>query len=130
MPRFIFNMIDDESFMEQDLSPEFLQEIVDSMNAYNKELEDAGVWESGEGLGPSASARTLRFGEKGKPVATDGPFTETKEQVAGFWIVNCADMDEAVSWAEKIPIKSGAVEVRPIAETAEENFEAYKDAKK
>jgi hypothetical protein len=130
MPRFIFNMIDDESFMEQDLSPEFLQEIVDSMNAYNKELEDAGVWVSGEGLGPTSTARTLKYGEEGKPVVTDGPFSESKEQVAGFWIVECKDMDEAVSWAEKIPIKGGSVEVRPIADSAQENIDAYKDAKK
>ena len=127
MPKFIFSMIDDES-LATDITPELMKEIVDSMNAYNKQLEDAGVWVSGEGLGPSAHARTLKFGEEGKPVATDGPFTESKEQVAGFWIVQCKDMDEAVSWAEKIPIKSGSVEIRSIPDTIKENFDAYKEA--
>ena len=53
-------------------------------------------------------ARTLRWGEAGKPVATDGPFAESKEQLGGFWILECADLDEAVEWAGKAPIRNGA----------------------
>ncbi len=65
-------------------------------------------------------ARTLRWGEAGKPVATDGPFAESKEQLGGFWILECGNLDEAVEWAGKAPIRNGALEVRPIVESGEE----------
>ncbi len=125
MSRFLISMSDDESLIE-DVDPKLMEQIVADMNAYNSELEKAGVFLQGEGLGPSGMARTLRYGEEGKPVVTDGPFTESKEQIAGFWIFECEDIDEAVKWAEKAPIKSGAIEVRPIPDTVAENVELYK----
>jgi hypothetical protein len=129
MSRFLISMADDESLMD-DVDPKFMEQIVADMNAYNEELEKAGVFVQGEGLGPSSMSRTLRYGEEGKPVVTDGPFTESKEQIAGFWIFECKDIDEAVKWAEKAPIKSGRIEVRPIVDTAEENVELYKQQAK
>jgi hypothetical protein len=127
--QFILNMIGDESFVAQ-ATPEQMQEIVAAMDTYNQSLKDAGAFVSGEGLGPSASARTLRFGEDGKAVPTDGPFAETKEQVAGFWIIEAKDLDEAADWAAKAPIKGASIEIRPIASGAEENFKAYKEAER
>ena len=125
MSRFMVSLVGDESLME-DVDPKLMEQIVADMGKYNKELEKAGVFVQGDGLGPSGLSKTLRYGEDGKAVVTDGPFTESKEQIAGFWIFECKDLDEAVEWAQKAPIKGGAIEVRPIVETAEENVELYK----
>lgn len=127
--RFIVSLIGDESFIEES-TPEQMEEIVAEMNKYNDELEKAGVFVQGDGLAPSGMARTLRYGEDGKAVVTDGPFAESKEQIAGFWIFECRDLDEAFEWAQKAPVKSGAIEVRPIVDTAEENVELFKEQAK
>jgi hypothetical protein len=77
-------------------------------------MVDAGKFVSGEGLQSVTTATTLRV-EDGERVLTDGPFAETKEQLAGFYLLDCADLDEAVAYAAKIPgAQSGCVEVRPV----------------
>jgi hypothetical protein len=128
MPQYIVQLMGDEDFVA-DATPEQMEKVVADMDAYNDELQKAGVMVDGNGLGPTANAKTLRYGEDGKAVVTDGPFTETKEQLAGYWIFETKNMDEAVKWAEKAPLGGGAVEIREIVETAEENYEKYKDAK-
>ena len=104
MSRFMVSLFGDEDCVA-DATPELMEKIAADMNAYNDELEKAGVMVSGDGLGPTANASTLRYGEDGKAVVTDGPFAETKEQLAGFWIFECKDLDEAVEWAQKAPIE-------------------------
>lgn len=126
MARFLIQLIGDESVMEN-ADPQFVEQMVADMNAYNDELEKAGVMAAGDGLGPSSVSKTLRYGEDGKAVVTDGPFAESKEQIAGFWHFECKDIDEAVEWARKAPIKGGAIEVRPIIETVDENVELFKE---
>jgi hypothetical protein len=85
--------------------------------AYGKLTEDmraAGVFRAGEGLQPAATATTVRV-PNGERLVTDGPFAETKEQLGGFYVLDCKDLDEALEWAAKIPTaKSGCVEVRPV----------------
>ncbi len=79
-----------------------------------KEMKTAGVLISQNGLSPVANATTVRVRE-GKTLVTDGPFAETHEQLGGFFLLNCTDLDEALHWAEKIPhAKYGSVEVRPL----------------
>jgi hypothetical protein len=129
MSRFLVSLIGDESFIEQ-ATPEKLEEIVAEMDEFNDELVKAGVYLQGDGLGPSAEAKTLRYGEDGKPVVTDGPFTESKEQLGGFWILECKDIDEVVEWIRRSPIREGAAEIREIVETAEENIARYKEQAK
>ena len=129
MSRFMVSLIGDESFMEQ-ASPEQIDEVVAEMDEFNDELVKAGVYLQGDGLGPSAEAKTLRYGEDGKPVVTDGPFTESKEQLGGFWILECKDVDEVVDWIRRSPIREGAAEIREIVETAEENIERYREQAK
>jgi hypothetical protein len=129
MSRFMVSLIGDESFMEQ-ASPEQIDEVVAEMDEFNDELVKAGVYLQGDGLGPSAEAKTLRYGEDGKPVVTDGPFTESKEQLGGFWILECKDVDEVVDWIRRSPIREGAAEIREIVETAEENIARYKEQAK
>ena len=76
-----------------------------------------GILRGAEPLEPSATATTVRL-HNGRTVMTDGPFAETKEQLAGYYILDCADLDEALEWAAKIPTScgggEGCVEVRPI----------------
>jgi hypothetical protein len=73
------------------------------------------VLRGGSGLQPSTTATTVRDG--GEVVVTDGPFVETKEQLAGYYVIDCADLDEAIAWAQKVPavLWGAAIEVRPVA---------------
>jgi hypothetical protein len=81
---------------------------------YSAQLIAAGAMVSGEGLQPSATSKTLRF-ENGERVVTDGPYAETKEQLGGFYVIECASMDEALDWAAKVPSAGrGSTEVRPV----------------
>ena len=86
---------------------------------YTDELRKAGVMLGGEALHPTSTATTVRL-QKGKRVVTDGPFAETKEQLGGFYLIDVADLDEALKWAEKIPSADrGPVEVRPVMDFGE-----------
>ena len=81
------------------------------------ETRQLGIFQGAEPLAPSSTATTVRHRD-GKALFTDGPFAETKEQLAGYYILDCKDLDEALSWAAKIPIlcrgTAGCVEVRPL----------------
>ena len=84
---------------------------------YTTDLEKSGKLRGGERLKPSSSATTVRQ-PNGKTLLSDGPFTESKEQLGGYYVVDADNLDEAVSWAEKMPhfARGGSVEVRPIWE--------------
>ena len=91
------------------------QEILAEMGKFNEELVKAGVMLAGEGLHPSSRGVRIRFDGKQKTVI-DGPFAETKELVAGFWIWQVKNMDEAVEWLKRSPFQEGEVEIRPVFE--------------
>jgi len=94
------------------------ERLLTEMGAFNEELVKAGVMLDGEGLHPSSKARRVQFAG-GTTTVIDGPFAETKELVAGFWVWRVASMDEAVTWARRIPNPEGTageVEIRPIFE--------------
>jgi hypothetical protein len=94
------------------------------MGQYNEELMKAGILLAGDGLHPSAKGARVRF-EGGRTMVIDGPFAETKELVAGFWIWQVRSMEEAVAWLRRAPFDGGAeVEIRPIFE-AEDFGEAF-----
>jgi hypothetical protein len=79
-----------------------------------KEMEAAGVLLSNNGLSPVADTTTVRVRD-GKTLTTDGPFAETHEQLGGYFVLDCKDLDEALAWAAKIPAaKYGSIEVRPL----------------
>lgn len=89
-----------------------------AMGEYNAELVKAGILRGGEGLQPSKRGKRVRFRAK-KPKVIDGPFAETKELLAGFWIWEVATMEEAVDWAERCPVLGGEemeLELRPVSE--------------
>lgn len=81
------------------------------------ETSRLGIFRGAEPLKPTSTATTVRI-ENGKPMITDGPFAETKEQLAGYYILDCSNLDEAIAWASKIPTGCkgayGSVEIRPI----------------
>ena len=98
----------------EDRSPEEAKADMGRWFAYTQELEDAGALLAGEGLQESATATTVRIGDGGERVVTDGPFAEAKEQVGGFYLIECENLDQALEWAKKIPARDGAIEVRPV----------------
>ena len=77
-------------------------ELLAAMGKFNEELVDAGVMQAGEGLHPSSKGARVRFSGKNRKVI-DGPFAETKELVAGFWIWQCASLQEAIDWVKRCP---------------------------
>ena len=120
--RFMVSLVNDGASMEG-ATPEQMKEMGAKMSRLMGELSKAGVLLHTGALAPSATARTLRYGEEGKPVVTDGPFAESKEQIAGYMVLECKDLDAAISWAEKLPVRGSSVEVRAIAEgTTEEDL--------
>ena len=85
-------------------------------NTFTNEVRQRGNFRSGEALQPATAATTVRV-QAGKTMAADGPFAATKEQLGGFYILDCQDLDEAIELAAKIPAaQEGAVEIRPIME--------------
>jgi hypothetical protein len=84
--------------------------------AFTKDIVDRGMQQAGEALQPTSTATTVRV-KNGETVTTDGPFAETKEQLGGFYIVECKDLDEAIEVAARIPdARGGSIEVRPVLE--------------
>ena len=82
--------------------------------AYTKAMVDAGVWVAGARLHPSSTATVIRS-QNGKASVLNGPYSEVKEQLGGYYLIEAADLDAAISWAARCPgASTGAVEVRPI----------------
>jgi hypothetical protein len=100
------------------------QELLSAMGKFNEELTEAGLMITGEGLRPSSKGARVSFGGEGDRTVTDGPFTETKELIAGFWLLQVDSFDEAVEWMKRCPNpheEPGEIELREVAEA--EDFE-------
>ncbi|MBI2429792.1 MAG: YciI family protein [Ignavibacteriales bacterium] len=94
------------------------EQLLTEMTAYNEKLVAAGIMLAGEGLHPSSKGKRVKFSGTSRAV-TDGPFAETKELIAGFWIWQCKSMDEAVEWVKKCPNPTGGeseIEIRQVFE--------------
>jgi hypothetical protein len=92
------------------------QQMLADMGKFNEELVNAGVMLAGEGLHPTSKGKRVRFSGKERTVI-DGPFAETKELIAGFWLWTVKSMDEAVDWLKRAPFDDGAeLEIRPVFE--------------
>jgi hypothetical protein len=100
-------------------SPEEVEYLIRAHGALINEARQKGVLLAVEGLKPTATATTVRSNGD-KALVLDGPFAETKEQLAGYYILECRDLDEAVEWARRIPTsckgESGCIEIRPVAD--------------
>lgn len=116
--KYLFVLWSDESLMEG-LSQEEMVAGMAKWNDCTEGMKEAGVWVAGEGLAPTSSATTISV-QDGQRIVSDGPFAETTEQIAGFYLVEAADLDAALKWAETVPtVHFGKIEVRPIMDYPE-----------
>jgi hypothetical protein len=93
-------------------------ELLEAMGKYNEELVNAGIMLSGEGLHPSSKAVRVHFSGKDR-IVTDGPFIETKELIAGFWMWQVKSMEEAIEWVKRCPnpmMEDSDIDIRPVFE--------------
>ncbi|HEY5520630.1 MAG TPA: YciI family protein [Candidatus Limnocylindrales bacterium] len=99
-------------------TPEQDNQVMEAYNAFGREAMAADVMRGGEALNEAKTATSVRVRD-GKTLVTDGPFAETKEEFGGFYLIEAANLDEAIKWAAKIPgATRGTVEVRPVADMA------------
>lgn len=113
--KYLAMIFTDES-TETSISPEEEQAMMAEYGQFMQDAQAAGVVQGGERLRPTSAATTVRV-QSGEVLTTDGPYTETKEQLGGYFILDCADLDDAIAWAARIPgARHGAIEVRPIWE--------------
>jgi hypothetical protein len=97
-----------------DTTPEQARQVMAAYEAFGREVTEAGAMLGGEGLQASDTATTVQV-RRGETVTSDGPFADTREQLGGYYLLDCRDLDEAIGWAAKIPgAQSGTVEVRPV----------------
>jgi hypothetical protein len=119
MPRYAALIYGPAEAEGVDISDVAMAKVMDDYNEFTKNVSDAGVMAGGEALHDTNTATTVHVpgGKGGDAVFTDGPFAETKEVLGGFYLLDCADLDEALKWAQQIPgAWDGKVEVRPCIE--------------
>lgn len=110
--KYILLMYFDETKAPQ--TPEEQQAVAPAWYVFGTEAKAAGVWLANDGLSPVSDATTVRVRD-GKTLIADGPFAETHEQLGGYVLLDCKDLDEAIGWAAKIPSALyGSIEVRPL----------------
>ena len=111
--KYLFALIGDQS-RSAEATPEERRALMQVWDGYTRAAIDAGVYLGGEGLQPPTTATTVKIQETGDHIVTDGPFAETKEQLGGYYLLDCKDLDDALAWAKRIPWPGGSVEVRPV----------------
>jgi hypothetical protein len=84
------------------------------MGAYNEELVKAGIMLAGDGLHPSSKGVRIRFDKEGRTTVVDGPFAETKELIAGYWILETSSREEVIEWVKKAPFRDDEIEIRQV----------------
>jgi hypothetical protein len=111
--KYLLTIYNDEN-MSGDVQPGEINAMMDGYRKFGEEVHGNGAYVAGEALEPVSTATTVRV--KGdERLVTDGPFAETKEQLGGFYLLDCKDLDEAIAYAAKIPgAQSGCIEVRPV----------------
>ena len=111
--KYLFALYPDPS-APANRSPEEARAAMAAWATFTQETVDAGVLISGEGLQGPETATTVALEPSGDHIVTDGPFAETREQLGGFYLLDCSDLDDALKWANKLPMPGGKVEVRPV----------------
>lgn len=111
--QYMLTIYNDES-LRTSMSEADRGEMFQAYGAYTQELRDAGAFVAGDALQVTATATTVRVRDGGT-LTTDGPFAETKEQLAGYYVIDVETLDEALEWAARIPgARTGSIEVRPV----------------
>ena len=125
--KYVLAIYGDES-ARTSATPEQGIAMMQAYEAVTREMEEAGVLVAGEGLQPSTAATTVRVRD-GERLLTDGPFAETRETLAGFYLVDVEDLDAAIAWGAKIPHAAhGSIEVRPVLDYEQGRSDAERDA--
>jgi hypothetical protein len=120
--RYVLLIYGEENWMDG-LSEDEQRAHMARWGEYDVAMREAGIAVAGEALDRTANARTVRS-RSGEPIVTDGPFAETREQLGGFYVLDCKDIDEALGWAAKIPdVAEGCVEVRPVMDYEAAGYE-------
>lgn len=118
MSQYMLSVYMDESV--EPPSPEAMEKAFKDVDALNESIQKAGAWVFAGGLHPATTATVVRE-KDGEVITTDGPYAEAKEQIGGFWVIEAADLDQALAWARKATVAClGAVEVRPFQDEPEE----------
>jgi len=113
--RYILLIYSDEKLGES-ATPEDWQAVMVAHQEWGAEAEKRDMKPSGDALQPTGTAKTVRFQDNQATLTIDGPFAETKEQLGGFYIIDCESEAEALEMAAKLPVLAGSVEVRPVIE--------------
>ena len=122
--KYMLALIGDQS-QNANATPEERQAAMRGWDEFTRAVTDAGVMLGGEGLQPPDTATTVQIQESGDHIVTDGPFAETREQLGGYYLLDCNDLDEALGWAKRIPWPGGTVEVRPVMDYEAAGSEAH-----
>ena len=121
--KYLLTLYGEEGAWDE-MTPEEMRAGMEPWNEFSAAITEAGAYVAGEGLQPSATATTVRKPAEGESLVTDGPFAETKEQLGGFYLLECENLDEALEWAKKVPLTPPAsIEVRPVMDYTEFGFE-------
>jgi hypothetical protein len=111
--KYLLTIYGDESGFAE-ATPEDIQQVMAAYEQFGRDASEAGVMLGGEGLQPSGTATTVRVRD-GEAITSDGPFAETREQLGGYYLLDCRDLDDALGWAARIPgAATGTIEVRPV----------------
>jgi hypothetical protein len=121
--KYLLSFIVEERTLEN-ASPEQMQESLERWAAFDDEATERGALIACEPLENSSVATTVRIGPDGERIVTDGPFAESKEQLGGFCLLECENLDEALAWARKVPMPSGSIEVRPVMDLSRFGYES------
>jgi hypothetical protein len=120
--KYLLTIYNDESGFAS-ATPEEIQQVMAAYEAFGREVSAAGAMLGGEGLQPSSTATTVQV-RGGETLTSDGPFADTREQLGGYYLLECRDLDEAIGWAAKIPgAQNGTIEVRPVMDYEAAGFE-------
>jgi len=122
--KYVLALITDEE-SRPTASPEEQKASMDRWQEYTKRAVENGAFIAGEALEPTTAATTVKIKEGEEPIVSDGPFAESKEQLGGFYLFECKDLDEAIEYAKGIPFQDGSVEIRPVMSFTDLGYEDY-----
>jgi hypothetical protein len=121
--KYLLTFVVDEGRMAE-ATPEEMKDSLDRWSAFDREATEAGALIACEPLEHSSTATTIRIAEDGERITTDGPFAESKEQLGGFCLLECENLDQALVWASKVPMGAGSIEVRAVMDLSQLGYES------
>jgi hypothetical protein len=121
--KYLLSFVVDEGAMEA-ASPEEMREGMERWSAFDEEATQKGALIACEPLENSSAATTIHLREEGERIVSDGPFAESKEQLGGFCLLECENLDEALDWANKVPLRAGSIEIRPIMDLSQFGYQS------